>query len=642
MSQTNRVDCPVCGRSFPTSSVNEHVNKCLNTNGPSNSSTGDDAATRILYDSTSPTATASLLDKSTGIFGKRPGTKANTVFMTSPPSSALKRSFSNNSSNLAGKSKGNNPFKRRKSNEATNGFKSLEHKGTAINNGVSSATKESGSCQSLNSPVSGKNKAQKSKNSQFMPLAERMRPKTFAEYVGQSKVLGSNSLLRTLLEAEEIPSMILWGPPGCGKTTLAHIVANSARCSNKARFVQLSATTSGINDVKEVVKVAKNEQQMFKRKTILFVDEIHRFNKLQQDTFLPHVESGTITLIGATTENPSFQLNNALLSRCRVIVLEKLTAEHVEQILKNALKSMGVLTRKEESMEMKVEQLTSEYSDYHVVVEDDAVKALANLCDGDARIALNGLQLAVQSQVAATKQQRKSNDSVPNSVSSPQQSGECSQNGKLPPNLNIDTEGFNEKKTVCVNVSHIKEGLQRTHLLYDRNGEEHYNIISAMHKSIRGSDENAALYWLARMLVGGEDPLYVARRLVRCASEDIGLADPQALNQAVAAYQACHFIGMPECDVILAQAAVYLARAPKSIEVYNAYSEAKKYVSGWEGPQPTVPLHIRNAPTKLMKGLGYGAGYKYNPAFDGPVDQTYLPPEVQGVDFFSWNKTKKN
>ncbi|XP_020602895.1 ATPase WRNIP1-like [Orbicella faveolata] len=377
---------------------------------------------------------------------------------------------------------------------------------------------------------------------------------------------------------------------------------------------------------------------MFKRKTILFVDEIHRFNKLQQDTFLPHVENGTITLIGATTENPSFQLNNALLSRCRVIVLEKLTVDHVEQILRNAMHSMGVLVGKGDSLDKRQRNLAPKDSDHLVVIEEKAITTLANLCDGDARIALNGLQLAIQSQVAAVKQKTKGHDNELNGPSSLQQNGECN----LLDFSSADTQGCDEKQIVCVNVSHIKEGLQKTHLLYDRNGEEHYNIISALHKSIRGSDENAALYWLARMLVGGEDPLYVARRLVRFASEDIGLADPQALNQAVAAYQACHFIGMPECDVILAQAVVYLARAPKSIEIYNAYSEAKKYVSGWEGPQPAVPLHIRNAPTKLMKSLGYGAGYKYNPAFDEPVDQTYLPPEVQGVDFFSWSRNKSS
>lgn len=638
MSQTRQIDCPICGRSFPDYSVNEHVNKCLNAN-ESSSTTGEKVGPKVLESvNKSPLASGSLSDRSTGIFRKTLGITGTTCLSTSPPSGPLKRSLSNNSSNLAGKSSNNPPLKRLKSlNASPNNSQGDLKKTGDLNGPFTSWTNETASFQSSNSSFRGKNiGAPKSRNGQFKPLAERMRPKTLAEYVGQSKVLGSNSLLRTLLEAEEIPSMILWGPPGCGKTTLAHIIANSAKRSNKARFVQLSATTSGINDVKEVVKVAKNEQQMFKRKTILFVDEIHRFNKLQQDTFLPHVENGTITLIGATTENPSFQLNNALLSRCRVIVLEKLTTDHVEQILQNALDNMGVLIidtpiGKRDSLEKKQKDPpTSEYSDYHVVVEDNAVKALANLCDGDARIALNGLQLAIQSQVAAAKHTAKDGGNLPNSFSS-LQNGEHSQS-----NVNCDAHESHEKVTVCVNISHIKEGLQKTHLLYDRNGEEHYNIISAMHKSIRGGDENATLYWLARMLVGGEDPLYVARRLVRCASEDIGLADPQALNQAVAAYQACHFIGMPECDVILAQAAVYLARAPKSIEVYNAYSEAKKYVSGWEGPQPAVPLHIRNAPTKLMKDLGYGAGYKYNPAFDGPVDQTYLPPEVQGVDFFNF------
>lgn len=350
------------------------------------------------------------------------------------------------------------------------------------------------------------------------------------------------------------------------------------------------------------------------------------------DTFLPHVENGTITLIGATTENPSFQLNNALLSRCRVIVLEKLTVDHVEQILRNAGNSLGMLVGSRDSPETNKRHVSSD-GDLVVVIEEKAITTLANLCDGDARIALNGLQLAIQSQVAAVKQKPKRQDTK-ELKSSPL----LQQNSS--PNRDADSQGDYEEQVVYINVSHIKEGLQKTHLLYDRNGEEHYNIISALHKSIRGSDENAALYWLARMLVGGEDPLYVARRLVRFASEDVGLADPQALNQAVAAYQACHFIGMPECDVILAQAVVYLSRAPKSIEIYNAYNEAKKYVRGWEGPQPTVPLHIRNAPTKLMKSLGYSAGYKYNPAFDGPVDQIYLPPEVQGVDFFTWSKNK--
>ncbi|KAJ7360475.1 Werner helicase interacting protein 1 [Desmophyllum pertusum] len=555
MSQDSRIDCPICGSSFAASLVNEHVNKCLNTSQPPMSTSAGKLPGDVSSANKSPTATgnASLTVKSSGFFSKRKATSEKALLVGSPKTSALnmlKRSYSN----LAGKSTTDHPLKKLKLHEATNDSKSPENQKTDYNAG----TNEPVGCQSSNAHFPAKKikdsrKAQKSKASQFTPLAERMRPKTLAEYVGQSQVLGSNSLLRTLLEADEIPSMILWGPPGCGKTTLAHIIANSARISNKARFVQLSATTSGINDIKEVVKVAKNEQQMFKRKTILFVDEIHRFNKLQQDTFLPHVENGTITLIGATTENPSFQLNNALLSRCRVIVLEKLTVDHVEQILQNALDTMGVVVGK------GIPWRKSRNTVPHLRTEE-AITTLANLCDGDARIALNGLQLAIQSQVAAVKQKTKRNANELNGSSPLQQNGEYYHKEK-----EADAEQHDEKQIVYINVSHIKQGLQKTHLLYDRNGEEHYNIISALHKSIRGSDENAALYWLARMLVGGEDPLFVARRLVRCASEDIGLADPQALNQAVAAYQACHFIGMPECDVILAQAAVYLARAPSPL-----------------------------------------------------------------------------
>ncbi|XP_015769910.1 PREDICTED: ATPase WRNIP1-like isoform X2 [Acropora digitifera] len=575
MSQANNVECPICGLSFPVHSVNEHVNKCLTANSKESASRAA-SADQVLCSKTgrecSDNSLSSSLDKDADLCGKKLGIKEKKL-LASPPSGALKRSFNYfNRTNLAGKSNSNSFFKRPKVDEG-NGSTNFESTTKyTLDRSLSSDTKETVSVKSPSSSFTGKVIGKKSKSTHFMPLAERMRPKTLEKYVGQSKVLGSNSLLRTLLEAEEIPSMIFWGPPGCGK-----------------------------------------------------------------DTFLPHVENGTITLIGATTENPSFQLNNALLSRCRVIVLEKLTTDHVELILRNAIDSMGLSTSMESLPGKRIKDpLTTEYSDCHVVIEDDAIKALANLCDGDARIALNGLQVAIQSQVASAKLAQRDNNNLLASKACLEQNGKHLEDRKLP----INDQDSNEKITVSISVAHVKEGLQKNHLLYDRNGEEHYNIISAMHKSIRGSDENAALYWLARMLVGGEDPLYVARRLVRCASEDIGLADPHALNQAVAAYQACHFIGMPECDVILAQAAVYLARAPKSIEVYNAYSEAKKLVGEWEGPQPAVPLHIRNAPTKLMKSLGYGAGYKYNPTFNEPVDQDYLPPELQGVDFFSWGKDK--
>ncbi|XP_043860519.1 ATPase WRNIP1 isoform X2 [Dromiciops gliroides] len=440
------------------------------------------------------------------------------------------------------------------------------------------------------------------------PLADKMRPATLQEYIGQNKVVGQETLLRSLLESNEIPSLILWGPPGCGKTTLAYIIANNSK-KNSMRFVTLSATSAKTSDVRDVIKQAQNEKNFFKRKTILFIDEIHRFNKSQQDTFLPHVECGTVTLIGATTENPSFQVNAALLSRCRVIVLEKLSAEAMKTILMRAVSSLGLRVldqgRPTDSVSHgNSSSCSSSSSEPPVYIEDKAVNTLAYLCDGDARTGLNGLQLAVQAKLGSRK---------PFCKKSVQ---------------NYSGEG------VLITENDVKEGLQRSHILYDRAGEEHYNCISALHKSMRGSDQNASLYWLARMLEGGEDPLYVARRLVRFASEDIGLADPSALTQAVAAYQGCHFIGMPECEVLLAQCVVYFARAPKSIEVYNAYNNVKACLRNHQGPLPPVPMHLRNAPTRLMKDLGYGKGYKYNPSYKDPVEQEYLPEELRGIDFF--------
>ncbi|XP_061695260.1 ATPase WRNIP1 isoform X2 [Syngnathoides biaculeatus] len=440
------------------------------------------------------------------------------------------------------------------------------------------------------------------------PLAEMLRPNTLEDYFGQSKVVGEQTLLRSLLDCQEIPSLILWGPPGCGKTTLAHIIASNSKKKGTARFVRLSATSASTADVREVIKQAQNELRLCKRRTILFIDEIHRFNKSQQDTFLPHVECGTITLIGATTENPSFQVNSALLSRCRVLVLEKLSVEAMGSILDRAAAALGIAVLERDQGNPERMERRSDRNQPRVYIEQKALDTIAYLCDGDARTGLNSLQLAVQAQAGSAR------------------AGPAGPNGS--------------SGDILVKEEHVKEGLQRSHILYDKAGEEHFNCISALHKSMRGSHENAALYWLGRMLEGGEDPLYVARRLVRFASEDVGLADPLALPQAVSTFQACHLIGMPECEVILAQCVVYLSRAAKSVDVYKAYKNVKACLRNHKGPLPPVPLHLRNAPTRLMKQLGYAEGYKYNPAFSAPVEQQYLPDGLQGVDFFTWTPSE--
>ncbi|XP_073987477.1 ATPase WRNIP1-like isoform X2 [Rhodnius prolixus] len=412
-----------------------------------------------------------------------------------------------------------------------------------------------------------------------IPLAERMRPTSLQDFVGQQHILASNTVFRNLLEQQNIPSMIMWGPPGCGKTSLAHIIHKMCQAKHKVRFIKLSATLAGVNDVKEIVKVAKNEINLSKRHTVLFMDEIHRFNKLQQDIFLPHVESGIITLIGATTENPSFSLNSALLSRCRVFVLEKLGTSDISTLLSKAVNNLNIEIVDESSDNVK--------SNSRPTINKDSISWLSEICDGDARIALNSLQMAVES---------------------------------------------NEGKSLHITLDDIKEGIKRSHLLYDRKGEEHYNIISALHKSIRASDDNASLYWLARMLEGGEDPLFIARRLVRAASEDVGLVDPMALTLAVSAMQGCQLIGKPECDVLLAQVAVYLARTYKSQEVYHAYGKAKECVQNHKGPLPSVPLHLRNAPTRLMRELGYAKGYNMNHKDESGL--TYMPEGLENISFF--------
>ncbi len=392
-----------------------------------------------------------------------------------------------------------------------------------------------------------------------VPLADRMRPRVLDDFVGQEHIIGKGKILRRAIEQGSPPSLIFWGPPGCGKTTLARIIAGSS----EAEFTPLSAVTSGVKDIRRIVENAKKLLAKNIR-TILFIDEIHRFNKAQQDALLPHVENGTVILIGATTENPSFEVISALLSRCRVFVLEKLTPEHIKVLVERALSD------NEQGIKEKAQ------------IEKDALEFLCEMSDGDARVVLNALELAGQ--------------------------------------VNIK-----------INKELIKEALQKF-LMYDKAGEEHYNLISALHKAMRGSDADAALYYLARMLEGGEDPLYIARRLIRFASEDIGTANSLALPQAVSAYQACHYIGLPECSVNLAQAAVYMAKSKKSNELYAAYRKAAEDVKRY-GNLP-VPLHIRNAPTRLMKELEYGKGYKYSPDYGYEEKQEYLPDKLKRRRYF--------
>jgi putative ATPase len=408
------------------------------------------------------------------------------------------------------------------------------------------------------------------KYSEYQPLADRIRPQSLADFVGQTDVVGEGKLLRRLIEKKDVSSLIFWGPPGVGKTTLANLIANEL----EANFVALSAVESGKKDLQQVIEAAKADLTTGKR-TLLFIDEIHRWNKAQQDALLPYVEKGIVTLIGATTENPSFEIIGALLSRSQVIVLKKLTNKDIIQIVERAI------TDKEFG-----------FGELSIKIDQSAIELLAELSGGDARVALNAFEIAMKARVKNKKQ-----------------------------------------STVEVKVSDIKEALQKTHLVFDKKGEEFYNTISALHKSMRGSDANAALYWLARMLEGGADPIYIARRVVRFASEDIGMANSEALVQAVAAFQACHWIGMPECTVHLAQAVVYCAKSKKSNLLYTAYGKAAEDARSTS--HLGVPLHIRNAPTKLMKELNYGKGYKYNPDYSEPVDQEYLPEDLRGRDYFN-------
>ncbi|XP_034950353.1 ATPase WRNIP1-like [Chelonus insularis] len=532
------VECPICSKHFPKTIIEVHVSKCLFLNESSSTDSQ--------------------------LFLKRPRTD----------NSPKMKNF-----NLIKKPK--------KSNGGNQTFltpSTLSEKRNTNDNSLNNEKNTESSTSSLKPELS-------KSSSNYAPLAEKMRPTSLLDYVGQSHILGKQSMLLQLLNKGEIPNIILWGPPGCGKTSLANIIANKCKgdVKKQLRFVKLSAAVAGVSDVKEATTIAANELK-FGRRTIVFMDEIHRFNKLQQDIFLPHVESGTITLIGATTENPSFSLNSALLSRCRVIVLEKLSVENLTDILTRTVKSLkGVIFTNSADINN-----LSEVPRF--LIDEKTIEFLAETCDGDARIALGGLELAVQSYV-------------------PEESE------------------FSTKGPGSISLADIREGLKKSHMLYDKRGDQHYDMISALHKSVRASDENASLYWLARMMAGGEDPVYIARRMVRMACEDVGLKDPKALGIAVHTMHACKMIGMPECDVILAQCAIYLARAPKSRLMEDALRAAQRVIANHKGPQPGVPLHLRNAPTKMMKELGYGQNY--NMMDHNESGLTYLPEGLEHLNFFS-------
>ena len=410
-------------------------------------------------------------------------------------------------------------------------------------------------------------------NSSTQPLAARMRPRDLSEFVGQQHLVGEGKVLRNLIERDSLSSMIFWGPPGVGKTTLAQIIASGTH----AQFITFSAVTSGIKEIKNVMQQADRMTALGAR-TIVFVDEIHRFNKAQQDAFLPFVEKGSIILIGATTENPSFEVNGALLSRCKVFVLHQLSQDDIAQLIRNALSD------------------PRGFGDQNIRIDDDVIDALASFANGDARTALSTLEMMV---------------------------------------LNADrsVDGKTGGEIITVTAEDFEQCTSRKSLLYDKQGEEHYNLISALHKSMRNSDADAAVYWLARMLESGEDPMYIARRVTRFAAEDVGLADPRALELSVAAFQACHLIGMPECSVHLTEAVIYNALAPKSNAMEVAYMEAAADAN--KSIAEPVPLHIRNAPTRLMKELDYGKGYVYaHDTEDKIADMECLPDNLRGRQYY--------
>ena len=425
-----------------------------------------------------------------------------------------------------------------------------------------------------------------------IPLADRMRPSSLDGFVGQEHLIGKGNVLQSIIESDRLHSIIFWGPPGSGKTTLARIIANRT----KSRFISFSAVSSGIKQIKDIMKIAGHELRTRGIKTILFIDEIHRFNKAQQDAFLPYVENGTIILIGATTENPSFEVNSALLSRAKTYILEKLSDEDIKILLKRALND------KENGL-----------GKHNVNIEDKTLDFISRVSDGDSRMAYNILELSLDASLQKTG------------------TGDAGEDK----HTKIGKKSINKKnEVVVIDRNTVENVTQRKALLYDKHGEEHFNLISALHKSLRGSDPDGAAYWTLRMLEGGEDPLYILRRMVRFASEDVGLADPRALQMTIAAKQSFEFIGPPEGYLAIIEAAVYLALSPKSNSLYTTYKKVsgdiKRFLS------LPVPHHIRNAPTGLMKEAGYGKGYKYDHDFEGAVaGQTFLPEKLAGRKYYS-------
>ncbi|GFS16578.1 Werner helicase interacting protein 1 [Elysia marginata] len=586
MSST--VECPVCHICFASSVISAHVNSCLNDH--EESTEAQSGSKKRPCENGHGTPCSSKSTKLFDMFKSRADPLKQHQKSYSPGSGVKIKSVRAEGIVIDSDTDSDTEIESKKSKTSTNS-KGSEKKSVKE---LSKKSEETSSYKFPNEYTKVKGKHH-TKNAN-VPLAAKMRPSAMEDFVGQSQAVKKNSLLFNVLSlTKNVPSMILWGPPGCGKTTLASIVGENCKRQGQSKFVSMSATSASVNDIKQVAIVAANDMKMLRRKTILFLDEIHRFNKLQQDTLLPHVENGTLTLIGATTENPSFHVNSALLSRCKVLVLEKLSVEDMKIILQRAICHLGIRTIPSADDLNGSDVLDSkdgiEGSSPLVVMEEEAVDMLANVTDGDARSALNGLQLAWEGCLATARQE--------------------------------------SSQAITINADLVKEALQRSHILYDKTGEEHFNTVSAMIKSLRGSDADAALYWMVRMLEGGENPLFIARRLVIFASEDIGLSDSQALTHAVSTHQACHILGMPECALNLTHCVLYLARAPKSAGVLKSLTAARDCIRQHVGALPSVPLHLRNSSSNFQHHLGY----KYPPDYKGTVQQDYLPPCLKGMKF---------